>query len=79
MLPSWAEGYSRRQWVAAVGKASAVLVPAVVSILSPIAAAAASGISLAACVSRMDTSCGTTMCVTVGKSCQKSGMMCTCF
>ena len=31
-LPSWAEGYSRRQWVASVGKASAVLVATVVSI-----------------------------------------------
>ena len=75
-LPSWAEGYSRRQWVASVGKASAVLVPAVVSILSPIAAAAASGINNTACMARTTAACGGTMCVTIGKtSCIATVMM----
>ena len=76
-LPSWAEGYSRRQWVASVGKASAVLVPAVVSILSPIAAAAASGIALTVCTGRTTAACGGTMCVTTGKTClvTSGGMM----
>jgi hypothetical protein len=72
VLPSWAEGYSRREWVAAVGKASSVLVPAVVSILSPIAAAAQSNaISPAACVS-LGTACASTPCTT-GLLCRNGG------
>ena len=53
VLPPWAEGYSRREWVASVGRASTVLVATVVSILSPMAASAASTISNAACNARM--------------------------
>ena len=43
VLPRWAEGYSRRQWAAGVGKLSAGLVATVVSIVSPTLAAAQSG------------------------------------
>jgi hypothetical protein len=80
-LPDWAEGYSRRQWIAAVGKRSAALVPAVASILSPTAAAAQSAITVGACTPRTSGSCLGTPCVTVGKSCSwggKGGGSCNC-
>ena len=79
VLPGWAKGYSRREWVASVGRVSAVLVPAVVSILSPMAASAATGISPAVCSSRNEKTCGSTPCTfPSGSRCVKSGMMCAC-
>jgi len=78
VLPPWTEGYSRREWVASIGRVSAVLVPAVVSILSPMAASAASGISITACSARPDASCGGTPCKTPLTTCVKQGKMCTC-
>ena len=68
VLPRWAEGYSRREWVASVGRVSAVLVPAVVSILSPMAASAATGISPTACSARTTAACGGTQCTGGGKA-----------
>lgn len=76
-LPRWAEGYSRRRWVAEVGKASAALVPVVASILSPTAAAAQSSVSATACSSRTPgtaSSCGNEPC-TVGGNCVVTGKM----
>lgn len=76
-LPSWTEGYSRREWAASVAKASAVLVPAVASILSPTAAAAMTNpITTGACSLRTPASrtppCGETLC-TDGDICKLSG------
>lgn len=67
-LPAWAAGYSRRQWVAEVGKGAAALVPVVASILSPTAAAAQSVVPLTVCSARGTASCGGEPC-TVGGFC----------
>ena len=72
VLPSWAEGYSRRQWVATVGQASAALVATVVSILSPISAAAQSAITPSACKA-LGVTCSSTPCVTTGLVCKTGG------
>jgi len=76
-LPSWAEGYSRRQWAASVGKASVVLVAAVASILSPMAASAQSEISKTVCSARTTGTfpgCGGTPCTGMGnKVCATTG------
>jgi len=62
VLPAWAEGYSRREWVASVSTASATLVATVVSILSPTAAAAQSLITILDCVALNSSSCGNVPC-----------------
>jgi hypothetical protein len=74
VLPPWAEGYARREWVASVAKASALLVPAVVSILSPTAAAAASAITTAVCAGRTTAACGGQACVTGGMMMSGAGV-----
>jgi Coenzyme PQQ synthesis protein D (PqqD) len=77
-LPDWAAGYSRRQWVAEVGKAAAALVPVVASILSPTAAAAQSAISPTVCSSRTTASCGGEPCTTKGNCKIPKGMSMNC-
>ena len=75
VLPRWAEGYSRRQWAAGVGKLSAGLVATVVSIVSPTLAAAQSVLTPLAC--EMLTTCATSprcmgiMSPTVAAVCKK--------
>lgn len=81
VLPEWAEGYSRREWVATVGKASTVLVPTVVSILSPIAAAAQSAIPDTVCTARAPgkmSTCGYENCTGGGMCTDPGGMAMNC-
>jgi hypothetical protein len=81
VLPRWAEGYSRREWVASVGRASTVLV----AILSPMAASAASTKVVNTVCTQRDPGKGGG-CIgepcTGGGSCQDPGGMaknCACF
>jgi hypothetical protein len=78
-LPDWTEACSRRQWVATVGKVSVALVASVVSILSPTAAAAQSGlITEADCSALTNAQCANQPCTksSGGKGCGKTSPVC---